>query len=135
MGSGVVIDPSGILVTNKHVIQDAAIIRVTFNDRSRVSGQLIAAATYTDNAVLEVNVPNALPTLSFADSDAAKIGQPVVAIGNPLGIGTSVSTGVISGLNRDLTLSIRRLHPDRRRDQPGQFRWSLARLLRQDHRH
>jgi serine protease Do len=105
VGSGVVIDPSGIIVTNKHVIQDAAIIRVTFNDRSRVSAQLISAATYSDIAVLKVNVPNALPTLSFADSDAAKIGQPVVAIGNPLGIGTSVTTGVISGLNRDLMRS------------------------------
>jgi serine protease Do len=105
VGSGVVIDPSGIIVTNKHVIQDAAIIRVTFNDRLRVSAQLVAAATYSDIAVLKVNLPNPLPTLSFANSDAAKIGQPVVAIGNPLGLGTSVSTGVISGLNRDLMRS------------------------------
>jgi len=105
VGSGAIIDPSGIIITNKHVIQDAAIIRVTFNDRSRVTAQLVAAAKYSDVAVLKVNVPKPLPILSFANSDALKIGQPVVAIGNPLGIGTSVSTGVISGLNRDLMRS------------------------------
>ena len=54
VGSGVVIDPSGIIVTNKHVIQDAAIIRVTFNDRSRVSAQLVAAAKYSDVAILQL---------------------------------------------------------------------------------
>jgi serine protease Do len=105
VGSGAIIDPSGIIVTNKHVIQDAAIIRVTFNDRSRVPAQLVAAAKYSDVAVLKVNVSKPLPTLSFANSDAVQIGQPVVAIGNPLGVGTSVSTGVISGLNRNLMRS------------------------------
>jgi len=105
VGSGVIVDPSGIIVTNKHVIEDAAIIRVTFNDRSRVPAQLVAAAKYSDVAVLKVNVPEPLPTLSFADSDAVEVGQPVVAIGDPLGIGTSVSTGVISGLNRNLMRS------------------------------
>jgi len=105
VGSGAIIDPGGIIVTNKHVIQDAAIIRVTFNDRSRVPAQLVAAAKYSDVALLKVNVPKPLPTLSFADSDAVEIGQPVVAIGNPLGIGTSVSSGVISGLNRNLMRS------------------------------
>jgi S1-C subfamily serine protease len=108
VGSGVIVDPSGIIVTNKHVIEDAAIIRVTFNDRSRVPAQLVAAAKYSDVAVLKVNVPEPLPTLSFADSDAVEVGQPVVAIGDPLGIGTSVSTGVISGVeSQPYALAIR----------------------------
>src|ERR1700733_15939584 len=105
VGSGVIVDPSGIVVTNKHVIEDAAIIRVTFNDRSRVPAQLVAASKYSDVAVLKVNVPEPLPTLSFANSDALEVGQPVVAMGDPLGVGTSVSTGVITGLNRNLMRS------------------------------
>jgi len=102
VGSGAIVDPSGLIVTNKHVIQDAAIIRVTFQNRQTVSAQLVAAATYTDLAVLKVNVNHPLPALSFGDSDALKIGQPAIAVGNPLGIGTSVTTGVISGVNRNL---------------------------------
>jgi serine protease Do len=102
VGSGAIVDPSGLIVTNKHVIQDAAIIRVTFQNRETVSAQLVAAAAYTDLAVLKVNMPKPLPALSFGDSDALKIGQPAIAVGNPLGIGTSVSTGVISGVNRNL---------------------------------
>jgi len=102
VGSGAIVDPSGLIVTNKHVIQDAAIIRVTLHNRKQVPAQLVAAAAATDLAVLKVNVPEQLPTLSFGNSDALQIGQPAIAVGNPLGIGTSVSTGVISGVNRDL---------------------------------
>jgi serine protease Do len=102
VGSGAVIDPSGIIVTNKHVIQDAALIRVIFNDKTEVPAQLIAAASLVDLALLKVNLPKPLPTLAFADSDDARVGEPVIAVGDPLGLGTSVSTGVISALNRDL---------------------------------
>jgi serine protease Do len=104
-GSGAVIDPSGIIVTNKHVIQDAAMIRVIFYDKSEVPAQLIAAANLLDLALLKVNLPRPLPVLKFGDSDALRVGQPVIAIGNPLGLGTSVSTGVVSGLNRNLMRS------------------------------
>jgi len=102
VGSGAIVDPSGLIVTNKHVIQDAAIIRVTFQNRKQVPAQLVAAAAVTDLAVLKVNVPGPLPILTFGNSDALKIGQPAIAVGNPLGIGTSVSAGVISGVNRNL---------------------------------
>jgi serine protease Do len=102
VGSGSVIDPSGIIVTNKHVIQGAALIRVIFHDKSEVAAQLIAAASLVDLALLKVNVPHPLPTLQFGNSDALQVGQPVIAVGNPLGLGTSVSTGVVSALNRDL---------------------------------
>ena len=105
VGSGAIIDPSGIIVTNKHVIQDGAIIRVTFQDRSQVGAQLIEAANLVDLAVLKVDVGHPLPTLSFGNSDALRIGQPVIAIGNPLGVGTSVTTGVVSGVNRNLMRS------------------------------
>jgi serine protease Do len=105
VGSGVIVDPSGIIITNKHVIKDAAMIRVTFRDRTQASAQLIAACALTDLAVIKVNVPRPLPTLEFADSDKIEVADPVIAVGNPLGIGTSVSTGVVSGLDRDLMRS------------------------------
>jgi serine protease Do len=105
VGSGAVIDPSGIIVTNKHAIQDAAMIRVIFHDKTEVSAQLIAAANFLDLALLKVDVPQPLPILKFGDSDALRVGQPVIAIGNPLGLGTSVSSGIVSGLNRDLMRS------------------------------
>jgi serine protease Do len=105
VGSGVIVDPSGIIVTNKHVIKDAAIIRVTFADRTQAPAQLVAACALMDLAVIKVDVPYPLPTLEFADSDKVQVADPVVAIGNPLGIGTSVSTGVVSGLDRDLMRS------------------------------
>ena len=105
VGTGFIVDPSGVIVTNKHVIQDAALIRVTFHDRSQVPAQLIAASSLLDFAMLKVNVGKPLPTLRYADSDALQVGQPVIAVGNPLGLGTSVSTGVISGVDRNLMRS------------------------------
>jgi serine protease Do len=105
VGSGVIVDPSGIIITNKHVIKDAAVIRVTFKDRTQAPAQLIAACALMDLAVIKVNVPRPLPTLEFADSDKVQVADPVIAVGNPLGIGTSVSTGVVSGLDRDLMRS------------------------------
>jgi serine protease Do len=105
VGSGAVIDPSGIIITNKHVIKDAAMISVIFHDKREVPAQLIAAASLVDLALLKVNLPGPLPALQFGDSDVLRVGQPVIAVGNPLGVGTSVSTGVVSALNRDLMRS------------------------------
>jgi len=104
-GSGLIVDPSGMIVTNKHVIKDAVHIWVTFSDRSQVPALLIAAGGIVDLALLKVEVPTPLPVVKFADSDALRIGQPAIAVGNPLGLGTSVSTGVVSALNRDLMRS------------------------------
>ena len=95
VGSGAVVDPSGIIVTNKHVIQDAATVRVTFQDKSQLPAEVTAVAGLVDLAVLKVTAPQRLPTLSFANSDAVVVGQPAIAVGNPLGIGTTVSTGVV----------------------------------------
>jgi serine protease Do len=105
VGSGVIVDPSGIIITNKHVIMGAATIRVTFKDRTQAPAQLIAACALTDLAVIKVNVPKPLPTLDFANSDKVEVADRVFAVGNPLGLGTSVSTGVVSGLDRDLMRS------------------------------
>jgi serine protease Do len=105
VGSGSIINSAGIIITNKHVIKDAAVIKVTFHNRTEVPAQLIAAANLIDLAVLKVNVPEPLPTLSFGNSDALQVGQSVIAVGNPLGLGTSVSVGVVSARGRDLMRS------------------------------
>jgi serine protease Do len=102
VGTGIVTDRSGLIVTNQHVIQDAGVVRVTFQDKTQVPAHLVGAATLVDLALLKVDIDKPLPTLSFADSDKLRIGQPVIAVGNPIGVGTSVSTGSVSAVNRDL---------------------------------
>jgi serine protease Do len=101
-GSGFIIDPGGLIVTNKHVINGAISITINLADGHTVPAQLLAAAGLTDLAALKVNVDHALPFLRFGDSDKIRVSDPVLAIGNPLGLGTSVSSGVISALNRNI---------------------------------
>ncbi len=105
VGSGVIINPAGVILTNKHVIRDAAVIKVMFSNKTQVPARLIAAASLTDLAVLKVNVPEPLPALQFGNSDKLRVGQSVIAVGNPLGLGTSVSVGVVSARGRDLMRS------------------------------
>lgn len=102
VGTGVIIDPDGLIVTNQHVIQDAIAVQVTFQDKTQVPAHLVGAAALQDIALLKVDVPRKLPTLSFGDSDALRVGQPVIAVGNPINVGTSVSTGSVSAVNRNL---------------------------------
>jgi serine protease Do len=101
-GSGFIISPTGIIVTNRHVIERAIQIRVLFNNGRQISASLLAASPLTDLALLKVEVDHPLPTLDWGDSDTLQVGDPVLTIGNPLGWGTSVSAGIISGLNRNL---------------------------------
>jgi serine protease Do len=102
VGTGVIIDPDGLIVTNQHVIQDAIAVQITFQDKTQVPAHLVGAAALQDIALLKVDVPRKLPTLSFGDSDALRVGQPVIAVGNPINVGTSVSTGSVSAVNRNL---------------------------------
>ena len=101
-GSGFIVDPSGEIVTNKHLIEGAFSIIVTLEDGTELPAKLLAAASIADVAVLKVEAHRALPSLKLANGDLARIGDPVLAFGNPLGIGTSLSAGIISALNRDL---------------------------------
>lgn len=101
-GSGFIIDPKGIIVTNRHVIDDAVAITAIFSDNSQAPARLLGVAKVADLAVLKVDTSAPLPALNFADSSGARIGDPVLAIGNPYGLGMSVSSGIISGLNRNL---------------------------------
>ena len=101
-GSGFIIDPGGIIVTNKHVIDGALDIKVLFSDGDRVPARLVAVAAMLDLAVLKVDVDRPLPVLKWGNSEALQVGDAVLAIGNPLGLGMSVSAGIVSALNRDI---------------------------------
>ena len=96
------IDPSGIIVTNRHVIEGARDIIVGFQDGRRAMGKLLASGGEADIALLKISADKPLPVLKFGDSDSLRVGDPVLVIGNPLGIGISVSSGIVSALNRDI---------------------------------
>ena len=100
LGSGFVISADGLIVTNYHVIQDATEVVVRFNDGNTANAEIIGRDKKTDVAVLKVSVDRKLPFVKFTDSDKARIGEWVIAVGNPFGFGGSVSVGVISGRAR-----------------------------------
>jgi serine protease Do len=101
-GSGFVIDATGVIVTNKHVIDGAMDIRAVFSDGSVVPAKLLAASQLIDLALLKVDVGRPLASLAWGDSDALQVGDPVFTVGNQLGLGTAVSAGIVSALNRNL---------------------------------
>jgi serine protease Do len=100
--SGFVVDPSGLIVTNRHVVDGALEIHVIFSNGERMPARLLVAAAMLDVAVLKVDVDHPLPTLKWGDSNGLQVGDPVVTIGNQLGLGMSVSAGIVSALNRNL---------------------------------
>jgi serine protease Do len=102
MGSGFVIDPAGIIVTNNHVVEGAQSIEVRLQDSTILKAEVVGRDTKTDLAVLRVKPDQPLPAVGFGDSDLLRVGEWVVAIGNPFGLGGSVSLGIVSARNRDI---------------------------------
>ncbi|RAI40625.1 Do family serine endopeptidase [Rhodoplanes roseus] len=102
LGSGFVIDPSGIVVTNNHVISDADEVTVIFNDGTRLKAEILGRDQKIDLAVLKVTPDKPLKAVSFGDSDKLRIGEWVVAIGNPFSLGGTVTAGIVSARNRDI---------------------------------
>ena len=102
LGSGFIIDPSGLVVTNDHVIDEADEVEVVLQDGRVLPAEIIGRDPATDLAVLRVEAGRELPYVSFGDSDASRVGEWVVAIGNPFGLGGSLTSGVISALGRDI---------------------------------
>jgi serine protease Do len=102
MGSGFIIDPAGYVVTNNHVVDKAVEITVTLNDGEQLSARLIGRDVKTDIALLKIDADEPLPHVSFGDSDTAEVGDWVIAVGNPFGLGGSVSAGIISARGRDI---------------------------------
>jgi len=101
-GSGFIVDPSGIVVTNKHVVDGAIDTKVVLSDGDQYPAKILAVAAMLDVAVLKIDAGHPLPTLKWGNSDGLKVGDSVLTMGNALAIGLSVSAGIISGLNRDL---------------------------------
>jgi serine protease Do len=102
LGSGFIIDASGIVVTNNHVIADADEITVILNDGTRLKAQLLGKDTKVDLAVLKVTTDHPLKAVKFGDSDKLRLGEWVIAIGNPFSLGGTVTAGIVSARNRDI---------------------------------
>ncbi|MBO0738812.1 MAG: Do family serine endopeptidase [Alphaproteobacteria bacterium] len=102
LGSGFIIDPSGIIVTNNHVIANAEQITVTLSDDTTLQAKVIGRDSVTDLALLKVEPKSPLPAAAWGDSAKAKVGDWVLAIGNPFGLGGTVTAGIISATARDI---------------------------------
>ncbi|MDT8854443.1 trypsin-like peptidase domain-containing protein [Paracoccaceae bacterium Fryx2] len=100
LGSGVIVSADGVVVSNYHVVGEATDIRVVLNDRREFTAQVLLADEESDLAVLQLDGAAGLPALALRDSDGLEVGELVLAIGNPFGIGQTVSSGIVSGLAR-----------------------------------
>ena len=105
LGSGFIIDEKGIVVTNNHVIQDAKDIIIRVNGDKEFKAKVIGKDPLSDIAVLQLETKEKFIPVKFGDSDKARIGDWVIAIGNPFGLGGTVTSGIISARNRSIGLS------------------------------
>src|SRR3954452_24591262 len=103
LGSGFVVDTSGVVVTNNHVIADADEINVILNDGTKIKAELVGVDKKTDLAVLKFKPTKPLVSVKFGDSDKLRLGDWVVAIGNPFSLGGTVTAGIVSAKNRDIS--------------------------------
>ena len=102
LGSGFIIDPMGYVVTNNHVVEEAGTITVVLQDNSRHPAKLVGRDALTDVALLKIDSDGKLPYLPWGDSDAAQVGDWVMAVGNPFGLGGTVTAGIISARGRNI---------------------------------
>ncbi|HVY14977.1 MAG TPA: trypsin-like peptidase domain-containing protein [Rhodopila sp.] len=102
IGSGFIIDPSGYIATNKHVVENALAITVIDTKGERFPARIVGMTSRADMALLKINAGRPLPTVPFGDSDAMHVGDPVIAIGSPFGFDNTVTNGIISAVNRDI---------------------------------
>ncbi|MDE1936325.1 Do family serine endopeptidase [Bradyrhizobium sp.] len=102
LGSGFIIDASGIVVTNNHVIADADEVNVILNDGTKIKADIVGIDKRTDLAVLKFKPPHPLTAVKFGDSDKLRLGEWVIAIGNPFSLGGTVTAGIVSARNRDI---------------------------------
>ena len=103
LGSGFIIDPAGYVVTNNHVIENSDEIDVILSDGTTIPAKLIGRDTDVDLALLKIDAKAPLQAVPFANSDEAQVGEWVMAIGNPFGLGGTVTAGIISARNRDIS--------------------------------
>jgi serine protease Do len=103
LGSGFIIDPEGYIVTNNHVIAEADEITVILQDDTELKATIVGRDSRTDIAILKVKTDKKLPAVEWGDSSSAKVGDWVIAIGNPFGLGGTVTAGIISARARDIS--------------------------------
>lgn len=99
LGSGVVVSADGYILTNNHVVQGADVIKISFNDGKELTAKVVGTDPKSDIAVVKVDAKD-LPAITFADSEQVEVGDRVLAVGNPFGIGQTVTSGMVSGLGR-----------------------------------
>ncbi len=102
VGSGFIIDPEGYIVTNNHVVAGAESVVVTLQDETELAAEVVGRDPRTDLALLKVEAEESLPAVEWGDSDAIQVGDWVMAVGNPFGLGGTVTTGIISARARDI---------------------------------
>ncbi len=100
LGSGFVVDAGGLVVTNFHVVKDAADVKVRLSDGREFKGDVVGRDPKTDLALVRLRGARGLPTVQLGDSDKLRVGDPVVAIGNPFGLGNTVTSGIVSAKER-----------------------------------
>jgi serine protease Do len=105
LGSGFIIDPSGLVVTNNHVVGDAAKVTVVFQDGSEHKAKILGKDAKTDLALLKIDAPTPLPYVQWGDSDRERVGDWVMAVGNPFGLGGTVTKGIVSARSRSIDSS------------------------------
>ena len=103
LGSGFIIDPSGFVVTNNHVVSDADQVTVILNDGTKLNAKVVGSDARSDLALLKVETSKPLPYVTWGDSNKIRVGSDVFAIGNPYGLGGTVTTGIISHIGRNIS--------------------------------
>ncbi|MGV6850099.1 MAG: DegQ family serine endoprotease [Marinibacterium sp.] len=102
LGSGFIVDADGLIVTNNHVVEDADRVTVQLGDDRTFEAEVIGTDPQTDIAVLRIHADDALPFVEFGNSDEIRVGEDVVAVGNPFGLGGTVTTGIVSAKGRNI---------------------------------
>jgi serine protease Do len=105
MGTGIVIDPRGYIVTNHHVVEDVSLLRVRLSDGTTVSAKVVARDAESDLALLKINVSRSLPVMPLGTAKDLQVGETVAAIGNAYGYDHTVTVGVVSAVGRDVSLN------------------------------
>ena len=133
-GSGFIISPDGKVVTNAHVVEDTEEITVNLADKRSFKAKVLGADKDSDIAVLKIDGKD-LPIVAFGDSDKIRVGEIVLAIGNPFGLNRTVTSGIVSAKGRTNVgiLRVRRFLADRRSHKPGQFRRAIGQYSRRSH--
>jgi putative serine protease PepD len=125
-GSGVILTTDGYILTNNHVIEGATSLSVRFNDGTTAAAELVGADTTGDIAVIKVDGVSGLTAASLGDSDDVSVGQQVVAIGSPLGLSATVTSGIVSALNRPVRTTSAESQPQQQQDPFGQQQSTAA---------